>query len=313
MNVEIVFMTSDTLLLIVTGGIIALTSSFFVLYNKASANARAASTVNQDVYQIIDISQQHPHQHIQQVESAANTLILYQMVCDFTYLFDHFGICAWASGPTLTGAIRHGGFIPWDCTLEWCTFFSEQPALGQLFQSNVLRSYDYQPERMPNNAGWWFYLSSNPEIRAALYWVEPKNYKVTSPSGDLNKLSDDPQCDILLTSPARELNTRYWGDLNLIEPRRKWGFGGTDIYIPSQYVKVLSRQDGSSWETVGSDPTTKPRVNISNITQQLPWYKPGRKLCDTDYLPATPIGPLKFPARCFHATSRDLDLPGKYI
>lgn len=301
----------------VATGLAALTGASFLYWNKQKPRLHSSNdevTVpTQDVFQVIDNAQRHPHQHPQQVESAANTLVLYQMVCDFTYLFDRFGIGAWATGQTLTGAIRHGGFVPWNCSLEWCAFLSDQPSLGQLFQSNVLRSYSYQAEEMPNNAGWWFYLGSNPEVRAALYWVEPSNDTVTFPSGDLHKLSDDPQCDVPLQNPDTKMNERYWGELNLIEPRRKWAFGATQIYVPGQYAQILSRQDGPSWETVGEDPTVQPKVNTSNIIQMLPWYRAGRKLCDSDFLPATPTGPLQFADRCFHATSRNLDLPGKYI
>jgi hypothetical protein len=66
--------------------------------------------------------QEYNYQHIQPYEVANN----YQLLKLTDQLFERQGIFYWAWGGTLLGAIRHGGFIPWDLDTDVCIYESDQ-------------------------------------------------------------------------------------------------------------------------------------------------------------------------------------------
>lgn len=240
-------------------------------------------------FQMIDSDIIHPETHPDQTSNATTVLRLYQMAADMTYLFDMFGIHAWVSGSTLLGAIRHGGLIPWEPRIEFSCFAQEKPGFGQLLLTNTLRAYGYQVIEYENQ-GYMIYMGAEPDVKIDLYWVESPENKQIYP---INRN--------LLQTPHHS----DWGTVEDIEPRRKWAFGATEVYVPCQYETMLTKQEGQSWRHLGEDPGLIPI-----FIQQLPWYRSCQPLLDTK--PATPIGPLRFPDRGMLKISRDLDLLGKF-
>lgn len=263
-------------------------------------------------FQIFSEDEMHPDQHPEQTTSADTIICTYQMACDLTYLFDMFGVNAWVSGAALLGTIRHAGLIPWDSVLEFFCYQRDEDALGQLFLTNTLRSYGYQA--VPIEGGWMFYLGANPDVRAMFYWVNPAESEIVCPSGDLGRNSPDEACGVMLEAVSEKLRNTphhgYLGMVNEIEPRRKWAFGMTQVYVPSQFEAILNRQEGANWREMGDDPSLSPSMN--RLTQNLAWYRAPRILCERDYRPATPIGPLQFADRGIMKVSRDVDIKGKY-
>lgn len=283
------------------------------LTNEASYRSKVPVS---ESFQVMNIDEMHPEQHPEQTTSAENVICLYQMAADLTYLFDLFGVSAWVSGATLLGAIRHGGLVPWDTELEFFAYSRDQAGLGQLFLSNTLRAYGYQAIPLQDESGWMFYMGSAPEVKAILYWVEPCNSEKTCPTGDLNRNSCDPDCGMSLKTLSKDLmktpHHGYLGMVNEIEPRRKWAFGATNVYVPSQYDAILNRQEGEHWKVQGDDPSLAPPSDMSRVYQEMPWYRAPRVLCERDTKPATPIGPLKPVDRAITKYSRDVDIKGKY-
>jgi hypothetical protein len=267
-----------------------------------------------ETFQIIDMEEKHPEQHPEQTMPASDVMCLYQMAADLTYLFDMFGVNAWVSGGALLGAVRHAGLIPWEPVLEFFAYTRDQAALGQLFLTNTLRAYGYQSIEF--EGGWMFYMGAQPEVKVMLYWVEPSDEDVTCPSGDLGRNSCDPDCGVSLKALRNGLmktaHHGYLGSVNEIEPRRKWAFGATEVYVPSQFEMILNKQEGVNWKTIGDDPSLAPPSDVNREYQRMPWYRAPKVLCERDFKPATPIGPLKFADRAITKYSRDIDVKGKY-
>lgn len=310
-------MKRDSILLSTLGGATALGLGYlFYSQNKPKSHSSTNKESIHNTFQIIQSDEVHPEQQPEQTMSAANVICMYQMACDLTYLFDMFGVHAWVSGAGLLGAIRHGGLIPWEPVLDFFAYTRDEAALGQLFLTNTLVAYGYQAIPLPNEGGWMFYMGANPDVKVMLYWVEPVDGRATCPSGDLYRNSNDPKCDIPLRfRDASLMRQPHYGSLpsvNQIEPRRKYAFGMTEVYVPSQYEAILDRMEGSQWRTQGDDPSLAPYDNLNREVQRLPWYRPPRVLSGDDYKPATPIGPLKFADRAITKFSRDVDIKGKY-
>ena len=309
-------MMRDSVLLSTIGGATALGLGYLLYSQNKSHSPSPKKPSIPDTFQIIQQDEVHPDQHPEQTMSAGNVICLYQMASDLTYLFDIFGVNAWVSGGALLGTIRHAGLIPWEPVLDFFAYTRDEAALGQLFSTNTLAAYGYQAIPLPNEGGWMFYMGANPEVKTMLFWVEPADDQPTCPSGDLYRNSSDPQCDISLKFRDPSLMRQpHYGSLPSvaqIEPRRKFAFGMTEVYVPSQYEAILERTEGTQWRTQGDDPSFSPADNLNREVQRLPWYRPPRVLSTRDYKPATPIGPLKFADRAITKYSRDVDIKGKY-
>jgi len=267
-------------------------------------------------FEVLEEEALHPERHPEQTSSADEVIKMYQMAKDLTYLFDIFGVNAWVSGATLLGAIRHGGFIPWEPVLDFMIYTRDEPALGMLLSTNTLEAYGYQARELPGKGGWEIYMGAQPDVKAVLYWVEPVDKERVCPSGDLGKNLCDMKCGIPLEGRNQALlsGRPYYGSpvmANEVEPRRRWAFGMTEVYVPSQYEGVLDRTAGSHWRTRGDEPGAQP-VGDNREVQRLPWYRVPRELTEENMLPARPIGPLLDAERGLTKYSRDVGIKGKY-
>jgi lipopolysaccharide cholinephosphotransferase len=55
--------------------------------------------------------------------------VLFQMLCDLDQLLKKLDIRYWIDAGTLLGAVRHGGFIPWDDDIDICVLRDDYPKL----------------------------------------------------------------------------------------------------------------------------------------------------------------------------------------
>ena len=72
-----------------------------------------------------------------------------KMLAGFKYVCNENNFCYWLEGGTLLGAIRHGGFIPWDSDVDICMLREDYlniiPLLKTYFKNSnyTVREYDF--------------------------------------------------------------------------------------------------------------------------------------------------------------------------
>lgn len=73
----------------------------------------------------------------------AHQLSLTDLLSEFSDLCSRLGIIWWLDGGTMLGAIRHGGFIPWDDDVDVCILQSDLPRIRKLMKEHCPAPYEF--------------------------------------------------------------------------------------------------------------------------------------------------------------------------
>ena len=60
-----------------------------------------------------------------------NLLIVFDRLCEDN------GIVWWIDGGTLLGAVRHGGFVPWDDDIDVCVLRKDLPRIRKILREKA--------------------------------------------------------------------------------------------------------------------------------------------------------------------------------
>ena len=71
-------------------------------------------------------------------------LRLLDLLSEFARLCEENGITWWIDSGTLIGAMRHGGFIPWDDDLDVCVLRSDLPRIRKILRGCALAPFSYK-------------------------------------------------------------------------------------------------------------------------------------------------------------------------
>lgn len=70
-------------------------------------------------------------------------LKLLELLTEFDSLCSRLSITYWLDSGTLLGAVREGGFIPWDDDLDVCILASDYPEIKRLLRNNSEKPFEY--------------------------------------------------------------------------------------------------------------------------------------------------------------------------
>lgn len=71
-------------------------------------------------------------------------LKLLELLSEFDAVCSRLGITWWLDSGTLLGAVREGGFIPWDDDLDVCILAEDYPKIKRLMRENLREPFEYQ-------------------------------------------------------------------------------------------------------------------------------------------------------------------------
>lgn len=74
-------------------------------------------------------------------------LRLLGLLTEFDRLCSENGIVWWLDGGTLLGAVRHGGFIPWDDDLDVCILWKDVPKIRRILSEKAQPPYAFKDRR----------------------------------------------------------------------------------------------------------------------------------------------------------------------
>ena len=116
---------------------------------------------------------------------------LLEMMKEIDAIFRANGIPYFISWGTLLGAVRHGGFIPWDDDLDICVFESEYEKAINLLRKHLSKSYIVHDKL--TDPGYWCdwakirYLKSE---TVCTLWPEDNNFKYKGVCMDVYKVNN---------------------------------------------------------------------------------------------------------------------------
>ena len=70
-------------------------------------------------------------------------LRLLDLLVEFDSVCTRLGITWWIDSGTLLGAVRHGGFIPWDDDLDVCVLASDYRKIRKLLSAHLSSPYAF--------------------------------------------------------------------------------------------------------------------------------------------------------------------------
>lgn len=74
-----------------------------------------------------------------------------EIVLEIDKIFRKHGITYWLEGGTLLGAVRHGGFIPWDDDLDINVLWKDIPKIRKILQAELPNHMCYQDITLDKN------------------------------------------------------------------------------------------------------------------------------------------------------------------
>jgi len=166
---------------------------------------------------------------------ASFVLATYQLMKDVDELLTRFGIEYFAIGGTLLGAIRHGGFIPWDDDLDLAVL-DEERARFELVAPH-LEELGYSVR--------WFQQA----------WTGWKVEQLADPPVVQGR-AQPTVCDIFLVRRDENRDLRYVGPWptyvipgGIIQPLQRVAFGELAVCCPAAPDGLLDLDVGPGWRT----------------------------------------------------------------
>lgn len=148
-----------------------------------------------------------------------------EFIRKFIDIIDKNNIDYWLFGGSLLGAIRHGGFIPWDDDFDIIILEKDQHKLNNLVEEFEKHNIMINIDSVNNYTGWYQYYYNDCEIYLPLdvfvYKKESDKYNY--------------KCDFYYNNGERFF---YYDDLY---PIRKAMFENMKLNIPNNYDDYMKR------------------------------------------------------------------------
>jgi lipopolysaccharide cholinephosphotransferase len=168
---------------------------------------------------------------------------LYQLLKDVHDAMDICQVPYWIEAGTLLGAIRHGGFIPWDDDIDIQVEALSQNDLVEKVLP-LLAHIGYKIDAFPDEGGFKIFMTSS-----QFHKEESETF---------------PACDILFAREKQKGALSIWGSnkvmyLKNIYPLRIYGFGPLRVWGPGSPLSYLDHCYGRTWRLLakrGNDHVT---------------------------------------------------------
>lgn len=118
---------------------------------------------------------------------------LLDLLCEFSRLCEENDIVWWIDAGTLLGAVRHGGFVPWDDDLDVCILWKDLPRIRKILCEKTPAPYAFKDRRWTRGYAhlWPRFVNENCKIvrRDAItgkpvddeLWIDTFTVRPTSP------------------------------------------------------------------------------------------------------------------------------------
>ena len=179
------------------------------------------------------------------------------------YLFDNSSLQCWATNSTMLGAVRHGGIIPWDDTLNFNTMNCDFTDWRMKVLKNNLGRYGLVLRKDITKKYWQIYENNAgetiPEIHANLY---------LSGFNHSGKIINTGISSFIPSVETEYCDTTY-DNMGDIFPLKKIGMYDIEVKVPKKRIEFLSKVYGNDFMTSAKIKTSSGEETIK-ITEFSP-------------------------------------------